>query len=181
MRSISVSYFGRTSKRRHPYQRGRASITGFRSELRAIIETGRLVGVALPRLVVPQGIMDADCGQPRRRSAPPWDAAWRSRSGLPDADARRSSRSPTPSRSRGMDAAALSPDGCGATHPRRNSRSPTPSRSREKDAALLSPDRPRMTELLRTSRGMRSRIMPQVGCALAERTCAIPAAPMCVT
>jgi hypothetical protein len=40
--------------------------------------------------------MDADCGQARRRSALPGDVAWRSRSGLPDADARSSSRSPAP-------------------------------------------------------------------------------------
>ena len=109
----------------------------------------------------------------------PGYAAWRPQSGLPNAGARRSSRSPAPSRSRGMHAAALSQDGCGATHPRRNSRSPAPPRSRGMDAAPLSQDKRRMTELLRTSRGMRSRTMPQVGCALAERTCAIPGVSMC--
>jgi hypothetical protein len=38
-------------KRVHPYQRGRASITGFGLWLREIIETGRLVGVVTARLV----------------------------------------------------------------------------------------------------------------------------------
>ena len=40
-------------ERRHPYQRGRASITGMGLESRKVIETGRLVGVALARLVLP--------------------------------------------------------------------------------------------------------------------------------
>ena len=41
-------------KRMHPYQRGRASITGLVFELRKIIETGRLVGVVMTRLVCAQ-------------------------------------------------------------------------------------------------------------------------------
>jgi hypothetical protein len=40
-------------ERMHPYQRGRASITGLVFELREIIETGRLVGVVMSRLVLP--------------------------------------------------------------------------------------------------------------------------------
>jgi hypothetical protein len=39
-------------ERRHPYQRGRASITGARLRPEKIIGTGRLVGVALARLVL---------------------------------------------------------------------------------------------------------------------------------
>ena len=39
-------------ERRHPYQRGRASITGLGLESRKVIETGGLVGVALARLVL---------------------------------------------------------------------------------------------------------------------------------
>ena len=39
-------------ERMHPYQRGRASITGFGLWLRKIIETGRLVGVVMARLVL---------------------------------------------------------------------------------------------------------------------------------
>ena len=38
----------------HPYQRGRALIAGLRFELRKIIETGRLIGVAVARLVCAQ-------------------------------------------------------------------------------------------------------------------------------
>ena len=45
----------------------------------------------------------------------------------------------------------------------------------------LSPDRRRITELLRTFRGMRPRIMPRARCALADKTSAIPAVPMGVT
>jgi len=46
------SYFlGITSKRMHPYQRVRASITELVLELRKVIETGRLVGVVMARLV----------------------------------------------------------------------------------------------------------------------------------
>jgi hypothetical protein len=39
-------YFFANDERMHHYQRGRASITGLMVELREIIETGRLVGVA---------------------------------------------------------------------------------------------------------------------------------------
>lgn len=35
----------------HPYQRERVSITGLRFELRKIMKTGRLIGVAVSRLV----------------------------------------------------------------------------------------------------------------------------------
>jgi hypothetical protein len=35
----------------HPYQRGRASISGLMVELQESIETGRLVGVVMTRLV----------------------------------------------------------------------------------------------------------------------------------
>jgi hypothetical protein len=37
----------------HPYQRGRTTITGFGFKLREIIETERLVGVVMARLVLP--------------------------------------------------------------------------------------------------------------------------------
>ena len=40
-------------ERTHPYQRGRASITGLRLKIRRNIETERLVGVAVARLVLP--------------------------------------------------------------------------------------------------------------------------------
>jgi hypothetical protein len=43
---IMCIIFCPTSKRTHPYQRGRASITGLGLKLRKIIETGRLIGVA---------------------------------------------------------------------------------------------------------------------------------------
>jgi hypothetical protein len=36
----------------HPYQRGRTSITGLMLKLREIIETERLVGVVMARLVL---------------------------------------------------------------------------------------------------------------------------------
>ena len=39
-------------KRMHPYQRGRMSITGLSFNVREIIETERLVGVVMARLVV---------------------------------------------------------------------------------------------------------------------------------
>ena len=42
---------GANVKRTHPYQRGRTSITGLRVELEEIIETRRLIGVAVSRLV----------------------------------------------------------------------------------------------------------------------------------
>ena len=47
--SHKISY--RTSKSTRPYQRRRASITGLRLKLRKNIETGRLIGVAVARLV----------------------------------------------------------------------------------------------------------------------------------
>ena len=40
-----------TSKSTQPYQRERASITGLRFKLRKIMQTGRLIGVAVSRLV----------------------------------------------------------------------------------------------------------------------------------
>jgi hypothetical protein len=40
-----------TSKSTHRYQRGRASITGLRLKLRKGMKTGRLIGVAVSRLV----------------------------------------------------------------------------------------------------------------------------------
>jgi hypothetical protein len=44
---VAVNVFSeRTSERMHPYQRERALNAGLRLELREIIETGRLVGVA---------------------------------------------------------------------------------------------------------------------------------------
>jgi hypothetical protein len=46
--------FLQNDERRHPYQRGQASITGLRLWSGKIIETGRLVGVALARLVCAQ-------------------------------------------------------------------------------------------------------------------------------
>jgi hypothetical protein len=39
-------------KRMHPYQRGHTLITGFMLKLRKIIETERLVGVVMARLVL---------------------------------------------------------------------------------------------------------------------------------
>jgi hypothetical protein len=41
------------SKGTHTYQRERASITGLRLNLRKIMKTGRLIGVAVSRLVSP--------------------------------------------------------------------------------------------------------------------------------
>ena len=44
-------YLKRTSKSTHPYQRGRASITGLMLKLWERITTRRLIGVAVSRLV----------------------------------------------------------------------------------------------------------------------------------
>jgi hypothetical protein len=55
-------------ERVHPYQRGRASITGFGLELRENMETERLVGVATTLVrFVESGIAD-----PRATVAEPW-------------------------------------------------------------------------------------------------------------
>jgi hypothetical protein len=48
----SNGLFQQNDERTHPYQRGRASITGLGLGLRRIIETQRLVGVAVARLVL---------------------------------------------------------------------------------------------------------------------------------
>jgi hypothetical protein len=45
--------FEPNDERMHPYQRGRASITGLMVELRKMIKTGRLIVVVMSRLVVP--------------------------------------------------------------------------------------------------------------------------------
>ncbi len=42
----AVTFFQANDERMHPYQRGRAAITGLRLKSGKIIETGRLVGVA---------------------------------------------------------------------------------------------------------------------------------------
>ena len=47
----NVQIFLQNDERMHHYQRGRASITGLVLKLRIIIETGRLIGVAVSRLV----------------------------------------------------------------------------------------------------------------------------------
>jgi hypothetical protein len=60
-KSVGVAYIGNqlitfslaNDERMHHYQRGRASITGIGLKLRRIIETGRLVGVVMTRLVSP--------------------------------------------------------------------------------------------------------------------------------
>ena len=46
-----IYWVWRTSKGTHPYQRGRASLTGLVLKLRKIIQTGRLIGVAASRIV----------------------------------------------------------------------------------------------------------------------------------
>ena len=47
-----VDVFAPNDERMHHYQRGRTSITGLMLELRKSIETGRLVVVAMTRLVL---------------------------------------------------------------------------------------------------------------------------------
>jgi hypothetical protein len=49
--------FSGNVERVHHYQRGRALITGLGLELRGIIETGRLVGVVMTRLVLRSFLM----------------------------------------------------------------------------------------------------------------------------
>lgn len=48
---MKTHFLSRTSKSTHPYQRERASITGLRLKLRESMKTGRLIGVAVARLV----------------------------------------------------------------------------------------------------------------------------------
>ena len=47
----AASHFSRTLERMHSYQRGRVLNAGLRMELLKAIETGRLVGVVMARLV----------------------------------------------------------------------------------------------------------------------------------
>jgi hypothetical protein len=47
----NLNIFLSNDERVHPYQRGRAPITGWRLQLREIIETERLVGDVMTRIV----------------------------------------------------------------------------------------------------------------------------------
>jgi len=71
--------FPESDERRHLYQRGRASITGLGLWSGKIIETGRLVEVALARLVCAQhghvvNGVQVPCGNTRNEAKPPPEA-----------------------------------------------------------------------------------------------------------